>query len=96
MTNGKANYKIHNVSHHKLNHKPMAEEKNKQNIRVSIRTKIKEISLSRIFIYFILINVFLSSGYDMLKSLSGLVVTGSKYAYNMPASKHIKFCCVAQ
>ena len=73
----------------------MAEEKNKQNIRVSIRTKIK-ISLSRIFIYFILINVFLSSGYDMLKSLSGLVVTGSKYAYNMPASKHIKFCCVAQ
>ena len=73
----------------------MAEEKNKQNIRVSIRTTIK-ISLSRIFIYFILINVFLSSGYDMLKSLSGLVVTGSKYAYNMPASKHIKFCCVAQ
>ena len=74
----------------------MAEEKNKQNIRVSIRTKIKEISLSRIFIYFILINVFLSSGYDMLKSLSGLVLTDSKYAYNMPASKYIKSCCVAQ
>lgn len=73
----------------------MAEEKNKQNIRVSIRTTIK-ISLSRIFIYFILINVFLSSGYDMLKSLSGLVLTDSKYAYNMPASKYIKSCCVAQ
>ena len=73
----------------------MAEEKNKQNIRVSIRTKIK-ISLSRIFIYFILINVFLSSGYDMLKSLSELVLTDSKYAYNMPASKYIKSCCVAQ